>query len=92
MLLIDQEGVVIYVNEVFREDYGLSPEAFIGRDAIEVIESEIAPLFHNPEGFITKIEATYRKGRDAGGLEWAMRGEKTRWNCVLQLDREAPSC
>lgn len=54
VLLIDQEGVVIYVNEVFREDYGLSPEAFIGRDAIEVIESEIAPLFHNPEGFITK--------------------------------------
>jgi len=79
VLLIDQEGVVIYVNEVFREDYGLSPEAFIGRDAIEVIESEIAPLFHNPEGFITKIEATYRKGRDAGGLEWAMRGEKIRW-------------
>lgn len=79
VLLIDQEGVVIYVNEVFREDYGLSPEAFIGRDAIEVIESEIAPLFHNPEGFITKIEAIYRKGRDAGGLEWAMRGEKIRW-------------
>jgi len=79
VLLIDHEGVVIYVNEVFREDYGLSPEAFIGRDAIEVIESEIAPLFQDADAFIAKVEAIYRKGRDAGGLEWAIRGEKNRW-------------
>lgn len=79
VLLIDQEGVVVYVNEVFREDYGLSPEAFIGRDAIEVIESEIAPLFQDPEAFTAKIEAIYRKERDAAGLEWAMRGKKVRW-------------
>ncbi|MDK2973874.1 MAG: hypothetical protein PWP08_245 [Methanofollis sp.] len=78
VLLIDQEGAVIYVNEVFGECCGLSSDALIGRDALEVIESYIAPWLQDPDAFIETIRAIYREERDASGLEWEVGGGKNR--------------
>lgn len=79
LLISGQDGAILYANETFCRIFGLSRDDIVGRDAMEVMESEISPLFENPRSFKVRIEAVYRKNHDCTGSEWPLRGVGSRW-------------
>lgn len=74
VLLTDQEGSIIYANEQFGRLFGLASEELIGRNALEMLESELSPLFEDQTRFWNLIESVYRKERDAESTEWTLTG------------------
>jgi PAS domain S-box-containing protein len=79
ILISDQERTIIYVNETFGHIFGLSSGELLGRDVMEVMESELTPLFEDPESFRVRVEAVYRKSRECRGPEFPLRGVGSRW-------------
>ncbi|QSZ66605.1 PAS domain S-box protein [Methanofollis aquaemaris] len=74
VLLIDQEGSIIYANEVFGTLFGLAAEGLAGRSALEVLESDLSPLFEDQTGFLNLVGSMYRKDREINGGEWTLTG------------------
>ncbi|WP_298665232.1 PAS domain S-box protein [uncultured Methanofollis sp.] len=79
ILISDQERTIIYANNTFGHIFGLSPGELLGRDVMEVMESELTPLFEDPESFRVRVEAVYRKSRECRGPELSLRGVGSRW-------------
>ncbi|MDD4253756.1 MAG: PAS domain S-box protein [Methanofollis sp.] len=79
ILISDQERTIIYANETFGRIFGFSPDELVGRDVMEVMESELSPLFEEPESFRVRIEAVYRKARECREPELPLRGVGSRW-------------
>lgn len=79
ILISDQERTIIYANETFCRIFGLSPGEIVGRDVMDVMESELSSLFEDPESFRVRVEAVYRKSRECRDPEWPLCGVGSRW-------------
>ncbi|QYZ78547.1 PAS domain S-box protein [Methanofollis formosanus] len=79
VMLIDQEGSIIYANEIFGTLFGLAIEGLAGRSALEVLESDLSPLFEDQIGFQNLVGSMYRKDRETSGREWALTKPGPRW-------------
>ncbi|MBP2145785.1 PAS domain S-box-containing protein [Methanofollis sp. W23] len=74
VLLIDQEGSIVYANDIFGRVFGLAPENLPGRNALEMLETDVSPLFEDRTGFWNRIESVHRKERDARSTAWTLTG------------------
>jgi PAS domain S-box-containing protein len=79
ILISDQERTIIYANETFGRIFGLFSGGLVGRDVMDVMESELTPLFEDPESFRVMVEAVYRKSRECREPGLPLCGVGSRW-------------
>ncbi len=81
MLVVDESGEVVWMNEAAETYFQADREHVIGREKLSVAEEELAPVTGDPEGFVDEIRATYADGQ-RGVNEFECRitaGDQPRW-------------